>query len=506
MLQRKIDKLQTRIRTKDYGKPVKAPKPSYAERDALLKQKKDLEAQFNDDLLQAELAQRGWGKKLFDNTTDVVFGVSRAMLTSFDAGAFGRQAGLVNFMRPGLALKNLPANFAFSEKAATRYETALESDPDYARAVASKLALTSWRPGSSLSDREEVYRSRLAKKIPGVGASERAYVTYLNVVRFSYFNKLVQSLPVTDQTEENLKRIASHVNTMTGRGNLGKMETAAAAFAAVFFSPKYWWSRLQVLGGLVYHPLDALTGFNLGPKETRAARKIVAAEYGRLIGMVGVVYSLAAFAKFAFGWDDDEFEVVTDPRSSDFGKLKIGNTRIDIMAGLLQNVVFIARMVAGSKVTATGNEVALSGPDAKFKETRLGEVIRLLRTKMSPVAGSIANALDGADVVGNKFNLETEILGSYIPMSMAETYASVRELGVAPGAAAGLLGFIGYSANTYGGQEPETVIEQDIFTGKILEPFGITPGEFFIDQSRYEDESDKPKPYTPPKAKPLPRF
>jgi hypothetical protein len=505
MLQRKILNLEKRIRTKDYGKPVKSSPPNYATRDALLKRKKELESKFNDDLLQAELAQRSLGKKIFDNTTDIVFGVSRAMLTSFDAGAFGRQAGLLNLIagRQNITLGNLAANFAFSEKAASRYETALESDPNYARALASKLALTSWRPGSSLSDREEVYRSRLAKKIPGVGASERAYVTYLNVVRFSYFNKLVETLSATEQTEANLQRIASHVNTMTGRGNLGKMEASAAAFAAVFFSPKYWWSRLQVLGGLVYHPLDAMTGFRLGKDETRAARKIVAGEYGRLIAGVGVFYSLIALAKFGFGAEDDEFEVVTDPRSSDFGKIKIGNTRIDPMAGLLQNVVFISRMVSGSKVTVGGDEKALTGPDAAFKETRLGETIRLLRTKLSPAAGSIANALDGQDVVGNKFNLETEILGSYIPMSMAETYASMRELGLAPGVAAGLLGFVGYSANTYGGEEKGTVIEQDIFTGKILEPFGITPGEFFIDQSRYEEEKREPV-YKLPKPKPLP--
>jgi hypothetical protein len=504
MLQRKILNLEKRIRTKDYSKKVKSTPPNYATRDALVKRKKELESKFNDDLLQAELAQRSTLRKIFDNTTDVVFGVSRAMLTSFDAGAFGRQGGLVNFMRPGITFGNMAANFAFSEKSASRYEAALESDPNYARALASKLAITSWRPGSSLDDREEVYRSRLAKKIPGVGASERAYVTYLNVVRFSYFNKLVETLSATEQTEANLQRIASHVNTMTGRGNLGKMEASAAAFAAVFFSPKYWWSRLQVLGGLVYHPLDAMTGFRLGKDETRAARKIVAGEYGRLIAGVGVFYSLIALAKFGFGWDDDEFEVVIDPRSSDFGKIKIGNTRIDPMAGLLQNVVFISRFVSGEKVNAEGEKVAISGAiERKFGQNRLTETIRLLRTKLSPAAGSIVNFMDEQDVVGNKFTLETEILGSYIPMSIAETYSSMRELGLAPGVAAGLLGFVGYSANTYGGEEKGTVIEQDIFTGKILEPFGITPGEFFIDQSRYEEEKREPV-YKLPKPKPLP--
>jgi hypothetical protein len=174
------------------------------------------------------------------------------------------------------------------------------------------------------------------------------------------------------------------------------------------------------------------------------------------------------------------------------------------MAGLLQNVVFISRFVSGEKVNAEGEKVAISGAiERKFGQNRLTETIRLLRTKLSPAAGSIVNFMDEQDVVGNKFTLETEILGSYIPMSIAETYSSMRELGLAPGVAAGLLGFVGYSANTYGGEEKGTVIEQDIFTGKILEPFGITPGEFFIDQSRYEEEKREPV-YKLPKPKPLP--
>ena len=506
LIENKINQLRDRLARGDYAPKPKLPPPDYAGRDALIKEKKRLESEFNKKVLELALASRSFGRKVFDNTLDVVFGVSRAMLTSFDAGAFGRQAGLVNFMRPGLAIKNFPANFAFSEKAATRYETAMETDPRWARAQAADLALTSWRPGSSLTDMEEVYRSRIAKKIPGVAASERAYVTYLNQVRFTYFNKLMDTLPVAHQTEENMKFLARHVNMMTGRGKMGpKMEAAAATLASVFFSPKYWWSRLQVLGNLLYIPLDAMTGFRLGAKETKIARQIVAVEYARLGAMLGLVFGLFAFAKDAFDWDDEEFSIGTDWRSSDFGKLRIANTRIDFMAGLLQNVVFIGRMVTGEKTTGSGERVPISGNiERKFGQNRLTETIRLLRTKLSPAAGSIVNFLDEQDVVGNKFNLETEILGSYIPMSVAEFYSSTRELGIGAGSAAGLLNFIGIGAATYGGKE-DFVIEEDIFTGRIMEPFGIKPGTFFIDQSRYEKEV-KEKGWVIPKSKGLPTF
>lgn len=506
LIENKINQLRDRLARGDYAPKPKLPPPDYAGRDALIKEKKRLESEFNMKVLELALASRSLGRKIFDNTLDVVFGVSRAMLTSFDAGAFGRQAGLVNFMRPGLAIKNFPANFAFSEKAATRYETAMETDPRWARAQAADLALTSWRPGSSLTDMEEVYRSRIAKKIPGVAASERAYVTYLNQVRFTYFNALMDTLPVAHQTEENMKFLARHVNMMTGRGKMGpKMEGAAATLASVFFSPKYWWSRLQVLGNMIYIPLDAMTGFRLGAKETKIARQIVAVEYARLGAMLGLVFSLFAFAKDAFDLDDEELSIGTDWRSSDFGKLRIANTRIDFMAGLLQNVVFIGRMVTGEKTTGSGERVPISGNiERKFGQNRLTETIRLLRTKLSPAAGSIVNFLDEQDVVGNKFNLETEILGSYIPMSVAEFYSSTRELGIGAGPAAGLLNFIGIGAATYGGKE-DFVIEEDIFTGRIMEPFGIKPGTFFIDQSRYEKEV-KEKGWVIPKSKGLPTF
>lgn len=495
LIENKIAKLRDRLARGDYSKPVKLPPPNYAKRNALIKEKKRLESEFNRKVLELALASRSLGRKIFDNTLDVVFGVSRALLTSFDAGALGRQAGLVNFMRPGLAIKNFPANFAFTEKAATRYETAMEADPRWARAQAAGLALTSWRPGSSLTDMEEVYRSRIAKKIPGVAASERAYVTYLNQVRFTYFNALMDTLPVAHQTEENMKFLARHVNMMTGRGKMGpKMEGAAAALASVFFSPKYWWSRLQVLGNLVYVPLDAMTGFRLGAKETRIARQIVAVEYARLGTMLGLVFSTLAFVKDAFDLDDEEFSIGTDWRSSDFGKLRIANTRIDFMAGLLQNVVFIGRMVTGEKTTGSGERVPISGNiERKFGQNRLTETIRLLRTKLSPAAGSIVNFLDEQDVVGNKFNWETEIVGSYIPMSMSETYSSIRELGVAPGISAGLLNFIGIGAATYGGKE-DYVAEEDIMTGWLG-----------IDQSRYEKEV-KEKGWVIPKSKGLPTF
>ena len=54
------------------------------------------------------------------------------------------------------------------------------------------------------------------------------------------------------------------------------------------------------------------------------------------MGAAGVVVGLA---------DAAGMDVEMDPRSSDFMKPKVGNTRFDVFGGLQQNVVFFSRMV-----------------------------------------------------------------------------------------------------------------------------------------------------------------
>lgn len=510
MLQNKIDKLDARIKAGDYSKPVKLPPPDYKGRDALIMKKKQLEEQFNKNLLELQLAQRSKPEVIFTNTKDILFSVSRALQTSIDAGAFARQAGLVNLINPKLAKKNFPANFAFTEKAATKYEIQMENHPGWARAKSTKLSLTSWRPGTDLKSLEEDYQSRLADRVKPVLASKRAYVTYLNLVRFTYFDSLANTLPSLHQTPENLEYLANAVNALSGRGNLKiigmpKMtliEQAAGLLSALLFSPRYWWSRLQVLGNLIYIPVDAMTGFRLGAENTREARKIVAKEYARLVGMLGIVFSLLAFAKDFFDLEDEEFKIESDPRSGDFGKVKIGNTRIDFMAGLLQTVVFVSRFVTGEKIK-DGEVIPIAGPDAGVFNSRAQLAGQMLRTKASPIAGSLVDLMVGKDINMKPTRWETELLGLYVPLQLSETYEQLRQLGIAQGAAASLSTAIGVGVQVHGDEDYD--LTKDILTGKVLEPFGVTPGTFFIDQSRYEEE-EKEKGWKIPKSKGLPTF
>jgi hypothetical protein len=89
----------------------------------------------------------------------------------------------------------------------------------------------------------------LAEKIPGVRASNRAYVVYLNRLRADMFDAMSATLARNGEpTMAEYKAIAQYINVATGRGSFGKkFDKATDALAAVFFSPRYVASRFNFI-------------------------------------------------------------------------------------------------------------------------------------------------------------------------------------------------------------------------------------------------------------------
>ena len=87
---------------------------------------------------------------------------------------------------------------------------------------------------------------------------------------------------------------------------------------------------------------------------------MIAKEYARYLTGVSAVLGLAVMAAAAFSDDDDERDIISfDPRSSDFLKVRFGDTRMDLMSGLIQPSVFLTRMLMGQRLTSSGHTVAL---------------------------------------------------------------------------------------------------------------------------------------------------
>ena len=234
--------------------------------------------------------------------------------------------------------------------------------------------------GKRLEGREEAFLSSWVGKIPGFGkmhqASERAYTGFLNKLRADVFDNLIDdAIELGHDPAKVGPEIAKFVNTATGRGSLGRFEKNAVELNALMFSPRLMSSRLTMLNPKYY--MDAT------PMVRKEALKALFSAAGAGATVATLASQMGA-------------EVSINPTSSDFGKIKIGNTRIDPYGGFQQYIVAASRALSG-KTTATSGKTSDSGTG--ITPSRLGIILGIgnkynpsfLENKLSPVASFIDN-------------------------------------------------------------------------------------------------------------------
>lgn len=425
-LQGQIQDLTSRIQQGNFSLPSrpKPPEPS-AQVKALQAQRDLLKAK-----IQSEIAKMR--PKTFGQRVAEVASVPRSLITSIDLSAPLRQGSFLALSNPRMGLKSVgPMLRALrSEANAKVVENEIKARPNYEKYEASGLYLAPLDETSRLSKREESYMSTLAEKFPGVRPSERAYVTYLNKLRADSFDMFHRQLP--NATPEQLAALADFINTATGRGKLGTTgERASALLSNIFFSPRYLTSRMQLLAGEPLYRGDAAT------------RKLIARTY---LQYAGAVTGIVLLAK------QGGAEVETDPRHTDFLKLKSGNTVVDVLSGLQQAGTFLARMATGEKVSAAGNTSDLTNP--KFGgDTRFDLGVDFLRGKLAPVPGSAVNLLAGKDIGGKPATPATEAVRLSVPMSWPDVYQAAKEEGIPHGSAVFLMSLFGLGTQYRSPQE-----------------------------------------------------
>jgi len=264
------------------------------------------------------------------------------------------------------------------------------------KSIADKAGL-SLNDLTNLSSREERIASTWAERIPGVRASNRAYTAFLNNLRADTYESLVKSSKAigidASINEPLLKSLADFVNTATGRGNLGKLESSANALNATFFAPRLIASRIQL-------PLKLVSKNPIVRKEALKSLLAVAG-VGNLLGQMVKLSGMG--------------EVNSNKTSADYGKIKIGNTRIDPFAGFQQYEVLLSKMIEGKTTSSTtGNTYNLG---EKFgRDTRLDVMGRFAENKLHPVLSFVTSMLRGKDFKGQKFNIPEEVVKRMTPI------------------------------------------------------------------------------------------
>ena len=325
------------------------------------------------------------------------------------------------------------------------------------------------------TDREEAFQSTLADRIPGIRMSNRAFVTYLNLMRASTFDnaaiRVISSSPLSLQgprrqlgsmSLEQLQKLATEVgvakggtklelmqrirqsrdvdlsvlkpwgklvNAMTGRANFRGFGDMQSIINATLFSPRFQLSRFE------YHPrLVAQLRFNFSKDQSRRiVGKLAAQQLAADAAFMISLWAMWNVASDAFGWDA---EVDMNPQSPTFMKLRLGEKiTIDVSAGVgsaARYALLFATETQADPITGI-----------TFKRRRRDILTSLLRGKLSPPAGAVWSVAAGERFGGKELRFFPDripivegipedfgILGDlFVPISIEQFFESINEHG-----------------------------------------------------------------------------
>lgn len=389
----------------------------------------------------------GFGGDLLD--------LSRLIMTAYEMSAVLRQGAYYTL---GFPLKALPAVknsvlAAFSRRADFALHDKLMQRPNHRDYIAGNLETTA--DEGPLSSREEMFRSRIASQLAqtkhwallplrwaaeGALGSERAFRSFSNTMRadlFDHMKAAVEASRPGTWTEEDAKIIGNASNIFGGRAPMKH----GVAWGRVFFAPSWVWSRAQLIVGAPAWKGDKATRLAVGKVYVRAALGMAAFHVMRHF-----LYSLLA------GDDEDKKpKYEPDMRSSDFGKMRLGETRLDSGTGVNQLLTLAARLITGTTKNTKGEIVPIRGEDVPFTGSDAREILhRFLDTKLAPLPSAVLDWIAGENVVGEKATVGKIVTERMTPMTWSDIWDAEKELNVPQGTVAAIEAFFGTGISTYG--------------------------------------------------------
>ena len=410
---------------------------------------------------EIKLLERAFGPELGAQVADTVtwwrkaknlglsvINVPRSLQASFDLSAPFRQGLVLGARHPKMfASEFKPMLKAFAREGA--YDDVMGEIGErasYPLMQKAKLALTDLE--GSLASREDYFNSQLAETLTGgrkfspVRMSGRAYTAFLNKFRADAFDNYLRMAEDSgvEIDDHLLKSLATFINTATGRGSFKKLEPSMNTLTAVFFSPRLIASRLQFFNPARYGA--RLPGVPASTHPFAAKQNRVAAR--NLLGAMGLTLGIAKMAGA---------EVEDDTRSADFGKIKIGNTRIDITGGHQGYVVNAARQLRGeTKSSTTGKVKKLEG--GLMNRSRAAVEWDFAKNKLAPVARYIVGQQEDENFEGDPFDPTREAGKMFLPIGAQNAREGFEE-GVGTGIASTALNTFGFGVMTYGDDKPK---------------------------------------------------
>ena len=273
------------------------------------------------------------------------------------------------------------------------------SDPQYKLMRRAKVAT---------AVQEEEFPIHWPSKIPAIGrlfkASEEAFTASAYYMRYRaarmYFDIAAKTgVNLNDKIE--LQSIGKLVNSLTARGGSNANGGQNGLVNNVIWSPKMIKSNFDVY---LAHQFDrSMSSF----AHRQALKNLLRIVLGQAAALVLANAILPG-------------SVSDDPTSSDFGKIKVGNTRFDISGGSLSMIVLAWRFISGKVTYSSGRQAELDSGEFGGMDT-MDLVWNFLENKMSPAAteaAKIPKLIHGKTDwrTGEKVTLATVAEGLFVPL------------------------------------------------------------------------------------------
>jgi hypothetical protein len=262
---------------------------------------------------------------------------------------------------------------------------------------------------------EEAYPSSSLEKIPLLGrlfkASEVAYNGGALTLRADLADRLIkiaEKQGVDTLDPEQAVGMGHLISSQTGRGDIGRAEMMGKEINTIFFSIKFLKSNF-----------DTLTAHILDPKvrANPVARKEAAMNILSIIATLGSVLTVAKLL--------NKDSVEEDPRSTNFGKIKVFGHWTDMTGGMASLVTLASWLIPTfhngqlgfwSKNSAGVYRNLISGEFGM--QTGMDVINSFWQGKLSPIAGIFRDMWQGKDYSGKPFTATSALWNSTTPISI----------------------------------------------------------------------------------------
>ena len=379
-------------------------------------------------------------RPLFEKMTEMgmqLYNLSRSLMAGFfDFSATCMQNLLFAYRHPLKTSENFVKSLRMFASE-TYFKKSMEEivmRPTYRAMKKAKLPLTEM--GGIISEREEMFMAPIAEKIPVIGkvirATGRAYTGFLNRMRadvFDAYYKSAKLLGIDVADERFLSTLGRFIGNATGRGRLpGQLERAMPVLSQGLFSARKLAATFDMINPEFY--------ITLHPYVRRKVLETWLAFLGGGLTLLGIGKLAGA-------------EVETDPTNADFGKIKIGNTRINVFGSYQSIAVLLARLWKGYITSSTTKKRMVLGRGYK-PVTRLDIISRFFSMKQHPTLTFIFSLLRGTDQIGRRFDWKEDALKMYTPMVFQDGRDLFKEHGATRLSFFGVvLAMLGVSVQTY---------------------------------------------------------